>query len=304
MKPRALRPGDLIRIVSPASIVKPEDLEFASGLLKSEGYQVDLSPHALGAWNIFSATDEERARDLQQAFDDPAVSAVYCSRGGYGCSRLLELLDLDRIAASGKLLIGFSDITVLHTALERRGVPSLHAPMALTLSRPREPWVIESFMSSLAGGNPIPDAAPRGKCVVGGIAEGRVAGGCLILLCDSIGTSEPFDATGKIVLIEDVDENPHRVDAMLTHLLNEGSIKRAAGIIVGEMTRTDERREASIGGWPWREIVADRLGNLGLPLIIDFPFGHCAQMLSLPLGIRGRLNADAGTLSYLESHCA
>lgn len=159
-------------------------------------------------------------------------------------------------------------------------------------------------MSSLAGGNPIPDAAPRGKCVVGGIAEGRVAGGCLILLCDSIGTSEPFDATGKIVLIEDVDENPHRVDAMLTHLLNEGSIKRAAGIIVGEMTRTDERREASIGGWPWREIVADRLGNLGLPLIIDFPFGHCAQMLSLPLGIRGRLNADAGTLSYLESHCA
>jgi muramoyltetrapeptide carboxypeptidase len=108
---------------------------------------------------------------------------------------------------------------------------------------------------------------------------------------------------GKILLIEDVDENPHRVDAMLTHLRTSGLIQQAAGILVGEMTRTDERQDEGIGSRPWRDIVADRLGNLGIPLAIDFPFGHAKNMLTLPLGITARLDATAGTLTYLEPLC-
>lgn len=303
MKPRALRPGDLIRLVSPASCVRADQIEFAVKLLEDAGYRVDLAPHALDSHYYLAGRDADRAADLQVAFEDPEVSAIFCTRGGYGCSRLLPFLDLDRIAGSGKLFAGFSDITVLHTALNNRGMPTLHAPMALTLSTPRDTWVYTSLLDSLSGGNPVPMDAPRGVRIVGGCAEGVVVGGCMILLCDSLGTPEAIDPAGKVLLLEDVDENPHRVDAMLTHLLNHGGIARAAAIVVGEMTRTDERSDASIGTWPWREIVTDRLAPLGIPLIVDFPFGHAKQMLTLPLGVRASVNADEGILTYLEPHC-
>jgi len=110
-------------------------------------------------------------------------------------------------------------------------------------------------------------------------------------------------ARGKIVLLEDVDEQPHRIDAMLTHLLNTNSLDGAAGIVVGEMTRTDDRIDPKIGGTPWREMVMERLGPLEIPMIFDYPMGHAAQMLSLPLGIRASLDANAGTLTYLEPLC-
>lgn len=212
-------------------------------------------------------------------------------------------LDLDRMAATRTMFLGFSDATTLHLALNRRGLATVHAPMALTLSVEREPWVLESLMNVMAGGTPIPAAAPAGECLVGGRSDGIVTGGCLCLLTDSIGTPDPLDCEGKIVLIEDVDENPHRIDAMLTHLRLAGMIQRAAGIVVGEMTRTDEKADDGIGAKPWREIVRDRLGDLGVPSITDFPFGHCRNMLTLPLGIRAELDADAGTLTYREALC-
>jgi muramoyltetrapeptide carboxypeptidase len=303
LKPPALAAGDLIRIVTPASPLTAEKLSFAIQLLESQGYRVDVATHALEADAYLAGTDEQRANDLQSAFDDPEVKAVYCSRGGYGCARLLPYLDLDRMAQARKLFIGFSDITTLHLALNRRGLPTLHGPMPLTLNPPREPWVIESLLLNLKGNPAVPAGAPAGTTMVGGTAEGQVVGGCLCLLTDSLGTPEALDCRGKILIIEDVDENPHRIDAMLTHLLNEGTIYHAAGIVIGEMTRSDERCDEGIGGKPWREIVRDRLAHLGLPLIVDFPFGHAAQMLTLPLGIRARLDADAGTLTYLESPC-
>lgn len=303
-KPKALEAGDTIRIVSPASPLAPEKLSTATLLLESAGYRVETAPHALDRDDYLAGSDADRARDLQDAFDDPSVHGVFCSRGGYGCARILSMLDLDRIARSGKLFAGFSDITVLHLALNRRGLPTLHAPMALTLSTQRDPWVLESFLRGWKGQDTLMPEAPRASTVVGGQAEGEVVGGCLCLLADSLGTSEPLDGEGKIVVIEDVDENPHRVDAMFTHLRACGTLDRCAGIVVGEMTRTDERRDEGIGGKPWREIVRDRLAPLGKPLIVDFPFGHVPQMLTLPLGVRARLDADLGELQYLESPCA
>ncbi len=302
-KPKALKPGDTISLVSPASPLSPEQTAKGIGILEAAGYKIKLSPHVYNSADYLAGSDEDRAKDLQHAFDDPETQAVFCSRGGYGCSRLMPFLDLDRMAASRKLFSGFSDITVLHAALNRRGLPTLHAPMALTLHTDREEWVYESLRAALSGGNPIPNAAPVGKTLVPGRASGVVAGGCLILLSDLIGTSEQLDVDGKIVLLEDVDEAPHRVDAMLTHLINSGSIQGAAGIVVGEMTRSDERVDKTIGARPWREIVGERLSGLGIPTIIDFPFGHAKQMLSLPLGIQAEMDANLGTLKYTESLC-
>jgi muramoyltetrapeptide carboxypeptidase len=303
MKPRALRPGDTIAFVSPASPLEAERLTFMSDLLSEEGYRVRVMPSALAREDYLAGSDEARARDLQDAFADPEVAAVLCCRGGYGCARLFPFLDLDAIAQAGKLFLGFSDITTLHVALNRRGLPTVHSPMAITLSYPREPWVIESFRRVLRNDLAIPDEAPAATTVIGGIAEGTVVGGCLCLLTDTLGTPEPLDAEGSILLIEDVDEHPHRIDAMLTHLLNAGLAQRAAGFLIGEMTRTDERADEGIGARPWREIVKERLGPLGKPMVIDYPLGHAMNMVSLPLGIRARLDADAGRLEYLEPLC-
>lgn len=303
-KPRPLKPGSKVRIVSPASPLSAEKLEFATNLLESEGYEVELGKFALAVENHLAGSDVERARDLLDAFLDPSVDMVYCSRGGYGCARLFPYIDLQKMAASGKLFAGFSDITTLHLPLNQLGLPTLHAPMPLTLTSPREPWVIASLLKAIKGENPILAESSRGVKVVGGVGQGVVTGGCMCLLTDSLGTPWPLQCAGKIVIIEDVDENPHRIDAMLTHLLNEGSIAKSAGIVIGEMTRTDERVDAGIGGKPWREIVRERLAPLGIPMIIDYPFGHAAQMLSLPLGIRAELNADEGTLTYMETLCA
>jgi muramoyltetrapeptide carboxypeptidase len=303
LKPKRLEQGDLIRVVSPASPLLPEKVEFARSLLESWGYRVEFGKHAFDWTAHLAGSDEDRANDLMEAFSNPDVSAVFCARGGYGCARLFPFLDLDAIANSAKMFLGFSDITTLHLALNKRGLPTLHAPMPLTLSVPREDWVFESLKRNLAGDTSVPESALKGTASVTGTAQGNVMGGCLILMCDSLGTPNSLSCEGKIVVIEDVDENPHRIDAMLTHLLNEGSIQRAAGIVVGEMTRTDEKSDQGIGGRPWREIVSERLAPLGIPMIVEYPFGHASNMLTLPLGIRAELNADMGTLTYLESLC-
>ncbi|MEI7986863.1 MAG: LD-carboxypeptidase [Armatimonadota bacterium] len=302
-KPKALKPGDTISLITPASPLTPEKTERGIRLLEDQGYHVKLYPSTYAAKGYLAGTDEERASDLIAAFHDPHTQAVFCSRGGYGASRLMPFLDLDELAKSDKLFIGFSDVTVIHAALNRRGLPTLHAPMAITFSPDREPWVYESFLKAIKGEDPIPQSAPKGNCLTPGMATGTVVGGCLSLICDLIGTPEQIDMTDKIVLIEDVDEAPHRVDAMLTHLLNSNSIQRAAGIVVGEMTRTDEKQDKAIGTLPWRQIVKDRFGNLGIPCIVDFPCGHAAQMLSLPLGIQAELDATGGTMKYVESLC-
>jgi muramoyltetrapeptide carboxypeptidase len=300
LKPKAPGKGGRVRIVSPASPLSEEKLAFAVELLRSEGFRVELAPHALEADAYLAGADQARALDLQEAFADPSVDVVFCARGGYGSARLLPYLDLDRMAGSRKLFWGFSDVTTLHVALNRRGLPTVHGPMAITLSVPREGWVLESFCRVLMGDLAPPAGAHPGRRLVPGVAEGIVAGGCLCLLADTLGTAEAFEGEGKIVLLEDVDESPHRVDAMLTHLLHAGAFAGAAGIAVGEMTRTDDKVDQGIGGRPWREIVADRLAALGIPIITDYPQGHMQGMLSLPLGLRARLDADAGTLTYLE----
>lgn len=296
---RALQPGDTVALVSPASPLDEDKLSAATRILKDEGYRVRVFPHALDREDYLAGSDADRATDLMASFDDPEIAAVLCTRGGYGCARLFPYLDLDRMAASGKPIIGFSDVTTLHLALLRRGVATIHAPMAVTLHYDREPWVYESFRRVLRGDLATPSDAPRARTLVPGSAEGETTGGCLCLLTDSVGTPEALETEGRILLIEDVDEAPHRVDAMLTHLRNAGLLQRCAGLVIGEMTRTDEKIDASIGGRSWREIVHDRVGDLGIPAVIDFPFGHAPRgMLTVPFGIRARLDADAGTLTF------
>lgn len=303
IQPNALQSGDTISIVSPASPIAEEKLGPGIALLESAGYKIKLGKHVLDTDGYLAGPDEHRAQDLMDAFLDPDTQAVLCSRGGYGASRLIPLLDLDAMAARQKLFVGFSDVTTLHLALQRRNLATLYAPMLLTFVKQRDPWVIESFLGALKRDHTIPEGAPQGKPVVAGVGKGMTTGGCLCLLCDSLATVDTLDAMGKVLFIEDVDENPHRVDAMFTHLLNAGILQSASAVVVGEMTGTDEKEDPTIGTKPWREIVSERLHRAGVPSMIDFPFGHAPNMLSLPLGVRAEVDASQGTLKFLEPLC-
>jgi muramoyltetrapeptide carboxypeptidase len=301
--PKPLEPGAHIRVVSPASPVRPDQIQRGVETLQQAGYAVSFGRYVFEADGYLAGPDEQRAADLAEAFEDPGVHAVFCSRGGYGCARLLELLDLDRMAAAERTFCGFSDVTTLHLALNRRGLGTFHTPMLLTMSVERPRWVADSLLACLSGRDPLVACEARGETVVGGQAKGQLTGGCLCLLCDSIGTPEAFDARDKIVVIEDVDEPPHRVDAMLTHLLNAGALDGAQGIVVGEMTRTDDSPDQAIGAWPWRRIVEDRLAPMNVPMVMGFPFGHVHAPVSLPLGAVVELDADEGSLTLLEAPC-
>ena len=302
-KPEALKRGDTIGIVSPAFYVTPEQIENGVQFLHEIGYKTKTYPTTFAREGDPQHSDLDKARDLRAAFLDPETKAVLCGRGGYGCGRLMPYLDFDELVGTEKLFIGFSDITVIHSSLYQRELPCLYAPMPFTFGRDREPWVYESFANALKGKDSIPPAAPRAITVRGGTAEGIVVGGCLVLICDLIGTPEQIDMTNKIVLIEDIDESPHRVDGLFTHLLNSGCLQRASGIVVGEMTGTNTRADSQVGSKSWEEIVRERLSHVAVPSILNFPFGHCPSMLSLPLGIKAELDASNGTMRYVETLC-
>lgn len=301
-KPPALKPGDRIAVVSPSSSTVPEKIANGIALLEGRGYEVVVGKHAYDVDAFLAGKDEDRAGDLMEAWFDPKIAGIIFSRGGYGMGRLLPILDLDAMAAAPKLLAGFSDASALHLALNRRGLATLHAPMLLSFAKERAQWVVDLWFQAMEGSAPVslPSEAQRGETVNGGLVEAEVTGGCLCLLADSLGTANPFVGRDKIVLIEDVDEHAYRVDAMLTHLLAAGALDGAAGIVVGEMTRTDEQADASIPTKPWREVVIERLSPLNVPMITGFPFGHGEHMASLPLGISARLDADRGDLTYTE----
>ncbi len=298
--PRPLGPDSHIRVVSPASPIEPERIEGGIRLLEEAGYRVSLGEHVFDRHFYLAGSDKDRASDLMEAIADQMVDAIIFSRGGYGCARLMQYLDIPQIVAARKPICGFSDITTLHLALNRAGLVTLHTPMLLTFNAGREPWVAESLRAILRGENPIVEFAPRAETLVPGTAQGILTGGCLCLLTDSMGTPYELDCAGRIVLVEDVDESPHRIDAMLTHLINCGKLQTAAGIVVGEMTGSESKADPTIGDWSWRRIVEDRIVPLGIPAVVNFPFGHMRNMLSLPLGVRARLDADAGLLKILE----
>lgn len=273
-------------IVAPASAIEEAELELGRAALHEMGFGTRLLPNVLKRNGHLAGTDAERAADLHEAFADPTIDAVLCARGGYGVSRILRYLDLDAMAEIGKPFLGYSDITVLHTALNRRGLVTFHAPMVVSFAKQRPEWVRESFVAALSGKDPIHPDAPRGTTIVPGTATGPVGGGCLTLLADSLGTHEAFDGAGQIVLLEDIGEKTHRIDALLTHLLNAGVLQNAKAFVVGEMTDTPD----------WQGIVEERLAPLGKPLIVDYPFGHIDAMLTLPLGRTATL--AEGRLTY------
>lgn len=304
VKPSALRPGDTIGVVSPSSYKALEALQPGIDKIRQRGYRLLFGEHAFDRRGYLAGEDRDRAADLNAMFANPEVKAVLCTRGGYGASRILDYLDWDLIRAHPKPLIGYSDITTLHLAfLRQTEMVVFYAPMIITLARDVSSLVVDNLFDLLEKPQPLGTYDTREgnvQTLVPGVVEGELTGGCLCLVTAACGTPEQVDARGKILCLEDVDEPPYAVDRMLTQLKRCGVLDEAAGFVIGEITNWEQHVSDPAETLTIEQIWQDILVPLGKPTIIGFPFGHVTHPLTLPFGVRARLDATAGTLTLLE----
>ncbi|MFF5171934.1 LD-carboxypeptidase [Micromonospora sp. NPDC000089] len=296
LRPAALRPGDTVMLVSPSGPTRPERVARGIELLTGWGLRPVAAPNAYARQGYLAGGDELRAADLNTAFADPEVRGVLCTRGGYGAQRVVDLIDMDVVRRDPKVVAGFSDITALQFALWRGArLASVHGPGVAWRDERTPLRSAESLHAALTTTEPVVVAAAAEETAgvrVPGRAEGPLLGGNLCLITASIGTGDMPDLTGAVLLVEEVQEPPYKVDRMLTHLRRCGALDRIAGVAVGQFTECADDWDTTIV-----DVLTDRLGDLGVPVLGGLPIGHGPGQLTVPVGPRAVLDADAGTLT-------
>lgn len=307
-KGRPIRPGSLIAVPTPASpLLDLSYLDSGVAWLEAQGFRVRLTEHANEGESFKAGPPEVRARDLEAAFADPEVDAIVALAGGHSGAQILPHLDYDLIAANPKPLVAFSELTVLHCALgERAGLITFYGHMVSALGVVSERTQRE-WLRALTSTDPLGVLDPEGppaRALVPGVAEGILVGGTLSLVVSLLGTPWELDTHGRILLLEEVDQEPPRIDRYLTHLLNAGKLQECAGIWLGDYLRCrpSEQRPLFEGrNLAVEEIFDELVTPLGIPTIHGLPVGHAKDVLTVPLGVRARLDAGEGRLELLEA---
>jgi len=302
VKPSALRPGDFIGIVAPASNIKQSDLEAGCEALRRLGYKPIYLDTILDRDVFFAGSVQRRLRELEEMFERDDVRAVLCARGGYGANYLLSQLDLSKIRAHPKIFVGYSDLTCLLTYFADAGLAIFHGPMAA------KDWAHEDGVNlpswQLALSQSAPWDVPLNSEVtslVDGEAEGTLYGGCLSILVASLGTPYQIKTAGKILFMEDVAAKPYQIDRMLMQLKLGGCFDEVRGMIFGEMLDCGQRRTQD---YTLQEVIMRIVGDLGVPVAFGVKSGHVSSNnITLPFGVQAKLTARANdvNLRILES---
>lgn len=298
----SLYPGARVALLCASSAVPEERLGPSIQAVKALGLEPVVYPscYYVNRHGYFAADDAQRAKDLQDAFADPAIQGILCIRGGYGANRILPLLNWRDIARRPKVFCGYSDVTALHIALNQRcHMPTFHTPMPSTeWYQETDEFTMTYLRRALFGA--LTGPLPMGETVEtlqGGKARGTLCGGNLSLVRDSLGTAWELDTRGKILFLEDVGEKTYRLDGMLTQLRNAGKLDDCAGILLGYWTDCEpERPEATL---EIAEILQEVVLPCGKPVLGGLPCGHSTPTMSLPLGRTVVMDADEKTLEAL-----
>lgn len=302
-RPRPITGGARVHVIAPSGPVPMERFDRGLRVLRramQSSLDVVLAPNLTEQVGYFAGDDGQRLHATQDALADPEAAAVLCARGGYGATRLLGALDPERLRAHPKLLVGFSDITALLCwAWVRCGLPCIHGPVVAQLSTLADDDVAR-LVDLMRGDVPTPLQAEEGTAIVGGTVEGTLVAGNLEVLRSLVGTRAMPSLSGAILAIEEVGERPYRIDRALTHLLSCGALRGVRGVVVGQLVGCEEPPDGNLGPTA-AQVVVERLGTLGVPVVTGFPFGHDPNHnAALPFGTRVRLAADDCTLEFLE----
>ena len=301
--PARLRTGDLVGVISPASPLEDVTrLERGIRYLESRGYRAITGKHTGRKSGYLAGTDDERAEDLHAMFADRRVKAIMCIRGGYGTPRLLARLDYAMIRKNPKIFVGYSDITALHLAFwSRARLVTFHGPMlGVDMAGEMDPFAEEAFWRTLTSPSRqlIP---PGGEQVVltRGKGTGRLLGGNLSLLVSLFGTPYLPALRRALLFLEEVGEEPYRVDRMLTQLRNTGVFRSVAGVALGQFTDCVPKDPAK-PSQTVEEIVREFAAGCARPFVAGLPFGHERKMTTIPVGVRAVLDGNTGSLKLLE----
>ena len=306
LKPPRLNKGNLIGIVSPASTPSSrEKVDKGVRYLESLGYRIKLGRHIMAQEGYLAGTDEQRAEDINDMLRDREVKAVFALRGGYGTPRILDRIDYRAARRNPKIVVGYSDITALQLALHRKtGLVTFSGPMvAVEMWDSIDPFTEEHFWRMLTSSARVgvlrnPDDLPltaRNK----GRAAGVLTGGNFSLVMSLFGTPYLPSLRGSILVLEDVDESPHRVDRMFSQLKNAGISKSLAGLVLGQFTDCVPSDPSK----PYRtidQVLDEAVRSITFPVLMNLQYGHLAKKLTLPFGLRASLDAGSGTLNIPE----
>ena len=297
VKPERLLPGDTVGVIAPASPTSLDALENGIQFLKELGLDVKLGKNINNSFGYLAGTDQERLADLHQMFADPDVKAIICARGGYGTARFAGQLDYELIKKNPKIFLGYSDITFLHTAISNEtGLVTFHGPMpASDFSKEgAHPLSKESYFflfepEKLCYTEEFTPLEP----IVEGMASGPIVGGNLTLIVSSLGTPYEINTQEKLLLIEEINEEPRAIDRMMNQLLMAGKLTDSAGIIIGDFNGCERRSENSLS---LSEVMNHYLRLAGKPAMKGFQFGHCNPNIMVPLGVPATLNTFSKSL--------
>lgn len=310
VKPRRLRPGDTVGLISPAGITfEPVRLEIMEETLAALGLNTKHGPHLMDRWGYLAGADADRAADVNQMFADPDVDAVFAFHGGWGTARILPLLDYDAIRQNPKIVLGYSDITALLVALyARAGLVTFHGPLGNStwntfsadyLRRilfDAEPVTLQNPTDR---GDNLAQVANRVRTITPGTVRGRLVGGNLTVLTALIGSAYLPDWTGHILFLEDINEDVYRIDRMLTQLKLAGVLDRIAGFVFGKCTDCDPG--SGYSSFTLEEVFIDHIRPLGIPAWHGAMIGHIEDKFTVPLGVEVEIDAEAGTIRMLEA---
>lgn len=313
IRPAALKEGSVIAIVAPASGVARGEALDAAATLRNLGFNVKMGKHLTRDFGYLAARDEQRAEEFMSFVRDPEVNCIMAVRGGYGVMRILPMLDFDVIRANPKIIIGYSDITALvNPVYQKSGVIAFHGPVATSTF---DPYTLDSFRRTLMAVTPAGEfsessefrgavfSEARASTIVKGKGQGRLVGGNLSLVTAMMGTPYEIDIENKILFLEEVQEEPYRVDRMLMQLVLGGKLQKCAGVALGRFTKC----EASSKSGEFRlslsleQVVRGLLEPLNIPTVYGFSIGHIKSKLTVPVGALATLDADARTIRIDEA---
>jgi muramoyltetrapeptide carboxypeptidase len=311
VRPPRLAPGSRVALLAPAGpMLERDDLTRGEELCRALGLEPILGASAGKRHGYLAGSDDERLADLNRAIRDPSIDAIWCLRGGFGVTRILDRVDFAPLLARPKAVIGYSDVTALILGLHAAtGLVAFHAPMARA---PMPAFTRAGFEAALFRATPaarlphlpsptgtLVPRSPRLLTIRAGVAEGPLLGGNLSLVAALQGTRHLPSFDGAILFLEDVGEDLYRIDRMLAQLRMTGMLSRLAGVIIGQFT--EMKRGTSEGALGFDEILSTYFGPLGVPVLSGVPIGHVDEQWTIPLGVRARLDATAGEVDLLDA---